>query len=99
MNINVPAVELKSIMNKGVKLAQNWANFNGEFYLISKSCHVVVYQGIWDGLVMRNARRRTNSYRVLVGKPEGKRLLERRSRRCEDDIKKDLGEIGWEGVD
>jgi hypothetical protein len=55
MNRNVLAIKLKSVMNQGVKLAQTWANFNREFYLISKSCHVVVYQGIWDGLVMWNA--------------------------------------------
>jgi hypothetical protein len=35
-----------------------------------------------------------NVYRVLVGKPEGKRPLERPRRRWEDGIKMDLGEIG-----
>jgi hypothetical protein len=39
-----------------------------------------------------------NVYRVLVGKPEGKRLLERSRRRWEDGIKMDLREIGWGGV-
>jgi hypothetical protein len=34
-------------------------------------------------------------YRVLVGKPEGKRLLERPRGRWEDGIKMDLREIGW----
>jgi hypothetical protein len=33
---------------------------------------------------------RRGRYRVLVGKPEGKRLLERHSRRWEDYIKMDL---------
>jgi len=39
-------------------------------------------------------------YRVLVGKPEGKRPLGRPKRRCEDNIKKDLQEMGcgvWTG--
>jgi hypothetical protein len=36
-----------------------------------------------------------NVYRVLVGKPEGKRPLERPRRRWEDGIKIDLREIGW----
>jgi hypothetical protein len=36
-----------------------------------------------------------NVYRVLVGKPEGKRPLERPRRRWEDGIKMDLREIGW----
>jgi hypothetical protein len=31
---------------------------------------------------------------VLVGKPEGKRLLGRHSRRWEDKIKMDLQEVG-----
>jgi hypothetical protein len=35
-----------------------------------------------------------NVYRVLVGKPEGKRLLERPRLRWEDGIKMDLGGIG-----
>jgi hypothetical protein len=34
-----------------------------------------------------------------VGKPEGKRLLGRPRRRCVDNIKMDLGEIGWDGRD
>jgi hypothetical protein len=36
-------------------------------------------------------------YRVLVGKPEGKRPLERPRSRWEDGIKMDLGDIGWGG--
>jgi hypothetical protein len=34
-------------------------------------------------------------YRVLVGKPKGKSLLERPRRRWEDEIRTDLREIGW----
>jgi hypothetical protein len=34
-------------------------------------------------------------YKVLVGKPEGKRPLERPRRRWEDGIKMDCREIGW----
>jgi hypothetical protein len=34
-------------------------------------------------------------YRVLVGKPEGKRPLGRPIRRCEDVIIMDLREIDW----
>jgi hypothetical protein len=41
-----------------------------------------------------------NLYRVLVGKPEGKRSVERPRRRWEDGIKMDLREIVWGcGVD
>jgi hypothetical protein len=40
-----------------------------------------------------------NVYRLLVGKPEGKRPLGRRRRRWVDNIKMDLLEIGRGGVD
>jgi hypothetical protein len=33
-------------------------------------------------------------YRVMVGKPEGKRLLVRRRRRWEDNVRMDLQEVG-----
>jgi hypothetical protein len=36
-----------------------------------------------------------NVYRVLVGKPEGKRPLGRPRRRWENWMKMDLREIGW----
>jgi hypothetical protein len=38
-------------------------------------------------------------YKVLVGKPEGKRPLGRPRRRWEDGIRMDLTEIGLGGVD
>jgi hypothetical protein len=38
-------------------------------------------------------------YKVLVGKPEGKKPLGRPRRRWEDGIRMDLREIGLEGVD
>jgi hypothetical protein len=40
-----------------------------------------------------------NAYRILVGKPEGKRLLGRPGYRWMDNIKLDLREIGWGGMD
>jgi hypothetical protein len=39
-----------------------------------------------------------NAYRILVGKPEGKRPLGRPRRRWEDNIRMDLREIGWGGM-
>jgi len=42
---------------------------------------------------------RRGVYRVLVGKPEGKRPLGRPRRRREDNIKMDLQEVGCGGVD
>jgi predicted small integral membrane protein len=38
-------------------------------------------------------------YTVLVGKPEGKRPLGRPRRRWEDNIRMDLQEVGYVGMD
>jgi len=41
---------------------------------------------------------RRDIYRVLVGRPEGRRPLGRPKRRWEDNIKMDLQKVGW-GMD
>jgi hypothetical protein len=54
----------------------------------------------WEGHAAQIGEKR-NVYRLLVGKPEGKRPLGRPRRRWEDNIKMDLGEIGrveWTGL-
>jgi len=54
---------------------------------------------IWAGHVARMGDRR-GVYRVLVGKPKGKRPLGRPRSRREDNIKMDLQEVEWGvGVD
>jgi hypothetical protein len=50
----------------------------------------------WAGHVARLGEGR-GAYRVLVGRPEGKRLLGRPRRRWEDNIKMDLTEIEING--
>jgi hypothetical protein len=40
-----------------------------------------------------------NAYRLLVGKPEGKRKLGRPRRMWVDNIRMGLGEVGWGDVD
>jgi hypothetical protein len=40
-----------------------------------------------------------NAYRILMGKPEGKRPLERSRRRWVDNIKMNLREIGMDWID
>jgi hypothetical protein len=40
-----------------------------------------------------------NAYRILVGNPEGKRPLGRPRHRSVGNIKMDLREIGWDGMD
>ncbi|KAJ4437682.1 hypothetical protein ANN_17827 [Periplaneta americana] len=52
----------------------------------------------WAGHVTRMTESR-NAYRVLVGRPEGKRPLGRPRRRWEDNIKMDLREVGYDVQD
>jgi hypothetical protein len=52
----------------------------------------------WEGHVTRRGEKR-NAYRLLVGKPEGKRPLGRPRRRWVDNIMMDLGEVEWGDVD
>jgi len=52
----------------------------------------------WAGHVARMGERR-DVYRLLVGKPEGKRPLGGPRCRWEDNIKMDLQEVGCGGVD
>jgi hypothetical protein len=52
----------------------------------------------WAGHVARMGEKR-NAYRLLVGKPERKRSLGSPRRRWVENIKMDLGEVGWGDVD
>jgi hypothetical protein len=51
----------------------------------------------WAGHVARVGEGR-GAYRILVGRPEGRRPFGRPRRRWEDNIKMDLQEVGWDGV-
>jgi hypothetical protein len=54
----------------------------------------------WTGHVARmEEEEEKNAYRLLVGKPERKRPLGRPRRRWVDNIRMDLGEVGWGDVD
>jgi hypothetical protein len=50
-----------------------------------------------DRICSMGAKR--NVYRILVGKPEGKRLLGRPRRRWVNNNKMDLREMGWGAID
>jgi hypothetical protein len=52
----------------------------------------------WAGYVTRMGEGR-GAYRILVGRPEGMRPLGRPRHRWEDNIKMDLQEVGWGGMD
>jgi hypothetical protein len=49
----------------------------------------------WAGHVARMGEKR-NACRILLGMPQGKRPLGRPRRRCVNNIKMDLREIGWD---
>jgi hypothetical protein len=76
-----------------------WRKFHsGELHILHSSPHIIRQiksrRMRWAGHVARMGEGR-NVYRVLMGKPEGKRPLERPSCRWEDGIKMDLREISW----
>jgi hypothetical protein len=52
----------------------------------------------WAGHVAQMGEKR-NAYKILVGKPEGKRPPGRTRRRWEDNIRMYLRERGWGGMD
>jgi hypothetical protein len=52
----------------------------------------------WVGFVARMGEKR-KAYRILLGKPKGKRPLGRRRRRWVDNIKINIREIGWDDMD
>jgi hypothetical protein len=49
----------------------------------------------WAGHVARMGEKR-GAYRILVGRPEGRRPLGRPRPKLEDNIKRDLQVMGWE---
>jgi hypothetical protein len=70
-----------------------------------KICVLIFLQHVSETFLILRRNQRTRmgegrgAYRVLVGRPEGRRPLGRPKRRWKDNIKMDLQEVGWEGVD
>ncbi|KAJ4431643.1 hypothetical protein ANN_20242 [Periplaneta americana] len=75
---------------------------NAELHALYSSPDIIRYiKSIrlrWAGHVARMGEFR-NAYRVLAGRPEGKRPLGRPRRRWEDNIKMDLREVGYDDRD
>jgi hypothetical protein len=75
---------------------------NGELHILYSSPDIIRQiksrRMRWAGHVACTGEER-NVYRVLVGKPEGKRPLGRPRRRWKDGISIDIREIGRRGVD
>jgi hypothetical protein len=88
---------------RGNKVTGEWRKLHsGELYKLYSSPDIIRQiksrRMRWAGHVAHMEEGR-NLYRVLVGKPEGKRPLERPIRRWKDGIKMDLREIVWWGVE
>ena len=70
---------------------------NEELYSLPNIVRVLKSRRMrWAGCVARMGEGR-GVHRVIVGKPERKRPLGRPRRRCEDNIKMDLQEVGGGG--
>jgi hypothetical protein len=86
---------------KGDEVTGEWRKLhNGELHNLYSSPDIIRQiksrRMRWAGHVARMGEGR-KVYRVLVGKPEGKRPLGRPRHSWEDGIRVDLGEIGWGG--
>jgi hypothetical protein len=70
-----------------------------DFYSSPSIIRIIQWRRMmWTGHVARKGKKRA-AYNLLVGKPEGKRRLGRPRRRWVDNIKMDLAEIEFGGVD
>ena len=88
---------------KGNDVAGEWRKLHNEelndLYYSTNIVRVIKSRRMrWAGHVARMGERR-GVYRVLVGKPEGKRPLRRPRHRLEDKSKMDLQEVGCGGMD
>jgi hypothetical protein len=84
------------------KVAGDWRKLHNEelhnLYFSPNRIRMIKSRGMrWTGHVTR-MREMRNAYRILVGKPGGKRPLGRPRNRLEDNIERDLREIGWDGM-
>jgi hypothetical protein len=88
---------------KRVEVTGEWRNLHNEelrdLYSLPSIIRMIKSRRMrWVGHVARMGENR-NLYRLLMGKPEGKRPLGRPRCRWVNNIKMDLGEVGWGDVD
>jgi hypothetical protein len=90
------------ILDLREEVTGGWRRLHNEFHNLYASLNIISVSKSrrikWAGNVARTAEI-ANAYHVSVGKSERKRLLERPRRRREDNIRMDLTEIWWVGVD
>jgi hypothetical protein len=85
--------------SKRDEVTEEWSRLHNEelndLYSSSNIIQVINSRRMrWAGHVARMGEGR-GAYRILVGRPEGRRPLGRPRRRWEDNIKMDLLEMGW----
>jgi hypothetical protein len=74
-----------------------WRKLHG-LYSSPSTVRVIKARMRWAGHVARMGEVR-GAYNIFVGRPEGRRPLGRPRHRWEDNIKMDLGKIGFGGMD
>jgi hypothetical protein len=88
---------------KGDEVTGKWRKLHNEelcdLYFLPSIIRIIKSRRMrWVGHAARMGEKRI-ACRLLVGKPEGKRPLGRPRQRCVDNIRMDLGEVGWGDVD
>jgi hypothetical protein len=88
---------------KGAEVTGGWRKLRNEelhdFYSSLNIIRIIKWRRMrWTGHVARMGEKR-NAYSLLVEEPEGKKPLRRPRRRLVDNIKMNVVEIGWIGVD
>jgi hypothetical protein len=82
---------------RGMKLQEAGENYNEGLYNLYSSPYITAIiksrKARWAGHVLRMSYE--NAYKILVGKPKGKRKLGRYRRRQEDFIKMGHKDIEW----
>ena len=86
---------------KRCEVAREWRRLHNEelndLYSSPNIIRTIKSRRIWAGHVARMGR--GGAYMVMVGKPDGKKPLGRPRCRWEDNMKMDLQEVGWGGMD
>jgi hypothetical protein len=92
----------KIIGPKRNEAAGGWRKLHNEelhnLYSSSSIIRMIKSRVIWAGHEACMGAKK-NAYTILMGKPEGRRSLGRPRRRFDDNIKMDLREIEWGGMD